>query len=131
MPPELRELLLKTKASATSEFVAISPRRSYLPYDGYLKALKRYCEEVGITIVSTHGLRHSTAEIWQEQGASRDDIQKLMAHSSSKITDRYIHNKGNQLEKVAKVIKLFPNGDESNLGVSQKVSQMPLEGGGR
>ncbi len=108
MPPELWDLLRREKESAISEFVAVSPRRSYLTYGGYLKALHRYCREAGITDVATHGLRHTTSEIWQEYGAGRDDIRVLLAHSSSKVTDRYIHDKGQRLEKVAKVIRLFP-----------------------
>lgn len=127
MPSELRDLLLRKRQQQNSEYVANSPQSEFLSYDGYSKALKRYCSEVGVTVVSTHGLRHSTAELWQAYGASKDDIQRLMAHSSSRVTDRYIHGGEGRLGIVASNIRLF---ETENSSVSQNVSQIRLVRGG-
>jgi hypothetical protein len=43
-----------------------------------------------------------------DAGASRDDLRILFAHQDSKTTDRYVHDRGNRLSKVAEVLELFP-----------------------
>jgi hypothetical protein len=45
--------------------------------------------------------------------SERQQSDSLFAHSSSSVTDRYIHDRGSQLEKVANVIRLFPVEDVS------------------
>jgi len=34
--------------------------------------------------------------------------RRLFAHSTPAVTDRYVHNRGTNLERVANVIQLFP-----------------------
>lgn len=46
-------------------------------------------------------------------GASRDDLRMLYNHSTSAVTDVYIHDKGERVGKVAEVIRLFPENKES------------------
>ena len=41
-------------------------------------------------------------------GADREDLRQLFAHSSLNVTDRYIRDRWSNLEKVTKVIRLFP-----------------------
>ena len=79
-----------------------------LNYDGYLLALKRYCKEAGITKIATHGLRHSTSGVYMAHGATRDDVYRLFEHSSPSVTERYIHDRGERVHQVAKLIRLFP-----------------------
>src|SRR6185436_19027306 len=56
------------------------PQQEFLSYDGYSKALKRYCRDAGVPEISTHELRHSTAGIWKRFGqASHDDMKMLFA----------------------------------------------------
>lgn len=107
IPPELREKLEAAKAVSKSEFVVTSIKGMFLQYGLYLRALKEYCKELGLPKIGTHGLRHSTSELYMHHGATRDDLRSLFAHSSTSVTDRYIHNRGTNLEKVATVIKLF------------------------
>ncbi len=68
-------------ACATGELIVASPTGKVLPYRFYLKAVKTYCEELGITVLGTHGLRHSTSELYMSHGATRDDLRSLFAHS--------------------------------------------------
>lgn len=109
VPPELLEKLRTAKSVSTSRFVVTSPRREMLNYYGYRMALKRYCEEIGVSKVVSHGLRHSTAAIYMAHGASRDDVRMLFRHSSSSVTDLYIHDTGENVDRVAQVIQLFPS----------------------
>jgi integrase len=59
-------------------------------------------------MIATHGLRHSTSGIYMANGATRDDLYRLFKHSSPPVTERYIHDKGEQVQKIAKLIRLFP-----------------------
>ncbi|MCX6102808.1 MAG: tyrosine-type recombinase/integrase [Proteobacteria bacterium] len=74
---------------------------------GNLEGHRRYCLEVEIPQVGTHGLRHSTSELYMAHGATRDDLRQLFAHSSIETTDRYVHNSGNTLHRVIQKISLF------------------------
>lgn len=109
IPPEVVEILLEAKGKAKSSYVAESAEGGMLSYEWYFRSPKRYCRECGLEAVGTHGLRHSTAGLYLSHGASRDDIKSLFAHSSYEVTDRYIHHRESNLEKVAGVIRLFPN----------------------
>lgn len=98
----------KEREKATSVFVATSPEGEMLSYEWYVRTLRRYCKQLAIPLIGTHGLRHSTSTLYLSHGATRDDIRQLFAHSDSSVTERYIHHRGSNLEKVAQVIRLFP-----------------------
>ena len=123
MPPELMEVLMRIKQTSTSEYVAVRPnQQGFMEYGGYLKALKRYCEQIGIKPIATHGLRHSTAGLYMMYGATRDDLRQFWQHSTAGVTDRYIHDKGQRMDGVANVIRLFPTPENSD--VSPKFPQI-------
>ena len=94
MPPELWEHLRNHRLRTTGEFVAAEFGETHLDYHAYLFQLRRLCEKAGVTPISTHGLRHSSSELYMAAGASRDDLRLLFAHSCSSVTDRYVHDKG-------------------------------------
>lgn len=106
-----KELLLKLqtlKPDAPTALVAAPDGCKMLDYSRYRRILVRYCNEAGVRPIASHGLRHSSSEVWMEAGASRDDLRILFAHQDSKTTDRYVHDRGNRLSKVADVLQLFP-----------------------
>ncbi|MGK5086347.1 site-specific integrase [Bdellovibrionota bacterium FG-2] len=108
MPPELLELMKREKLLSKSEFVVTAANGDFLPYHIYTVALKRYCREAGVKSLSSHGLRHSCSEIYMANGASRDDMRILLNHSTSTVTDGYVHDKGERVGRVAQVIQMFP-----------------------
>ena len=115
IPLELLDRLRRAKETASGPFVVPSPRGAdlVLPYRWYRPALRKYCKQLGIPVISTHGLRHSTSEIYLSHGASRDDLRELFAHSSLSVTDRYVRDRFSNLERVTNVIQMFPkNGHE-------------------
>lgn len=113
LPLELIQFLKGAKKNTTGDYVAATPFQEILSYEFYLESLKGYCRELEIPVIGTHGLRHSTSELYLHHGASKDDLRTLFAHSSQELTDRYIHGRGNNLEKVASVIRLFPDSSQS------------------
>lgn len=54
-------------------------------------AFHRLCKKVGIVDLRIHDLRHSFASLAVNAGASLYDVQKLLGHSSSQMTQRYAH----------------------------------------
>jgi integrase len=137
MPPELWEHLQARSQYATTEYIAAEKGETYLEYFGYLFTLQRYCREAEVTKISTHGLRHSSSELYMAAGASRDDLRLLFAHSCSSVTDRYVHDKGRRLDAVADNVVLFkprhrqPAPDSSGRkedGVSPKFPQIEKSG---
>ncbi len=123
MPLELRAMIAREQRKGLSKYVATSPKGGFLSYHSYHHALKRFCREAGVRAVTSHGLRHSTSEVYMAHGAGHAEIRKLFAHSSSKVTDRYIHDKGTRLEKVANTIQLFSSESGCESGVSPKFPQ--------
>lgn len=107
IPQEVLERLQVAYEERQTEWVVTSPKGNPLPYRWYLVALKTYCKTLGLTDLGTHGLRHSTSELYIHHGATRDDLRRLFAHSSPTVTDRYVHDRGTNLEKIANVIRLF------------------------
>jgi integrase len=109
MPPDLAELAaVRMRERASEDFIATELQQTMLQYNSYLKALKKYCEEAGVRKLATHGLRHSTSEIYLAHGATRDDLYKLFKHSSLNVTECYIHDKNEKVMKIADVIRLSP-----------------------
>ena len=110
IPSELLEMLQAAQREAKSEFVTPSPfTGEMLSYEYYLETLKNYCREIKVPVIGTHGLRHSTSELYHAGGATRDDLRQLFCHSSSEITDRYIHHNGS-LDKVVRGLRVLNGG---------------------
>ncbi len=127
LPPELWEKLRIGKDKPKSELVVTSPFGNVIPYLWYLRAVKDYCEVLKIPVLGTHGLRHSTSELYMSHGATRDDLRSLFAHSSLKVTERYLHGKDTNLEKVTNVIYLFKKESDPKMTPTQEVSNQPKE----
>ena len=61
-----------------------------------------------VVVVAVHVL----VQLYISHGASRDDLRALFAHSSLKVTERYLHGKDTNLAKVSNIIQLFPVGTD-------------------
>lgn len=109
IPSELVELLGTVRPHFPGDsFVVVSPSGGgMLPYRWYNHALQKYCRDLGLPRIGTHGLRHSASQLYLQHGASKEDLKELFAHSGMNVTERYIHNHQSNLDKVAGVIRLF------------------------
>lgn len=71
----------------------------------YDSQMYKLCDKAGIRHISMHGLRHTYATRAIERGMQPKVLQKLLGHSSIKITmDKYVHVTDDSL---AKAVKLF------------------------
>jgi integrase len=54
--------------------------------------LKKYCEELGITVISVHGLRHTHASLLLFAGVSIASVAKRLGHADMTTTQQtYLH----------------------------------------
>ena len=113
-------MLQTGRKRSTTEYVALSPSGEFVSHSGYIHALQRYCRDLRITVISTHGLRHSTSTLYMAHGASRNDLRMLFGHSTERVTDRYVHDNGEKLNGVANNVLLFRNPGDRGSGGSPK-----------
>jgi integrase len=62
---------------------AVSPQ-------GYSANIDRYAKRAGLGHLSPHGLRHSAAKLRRATGASIEECQALLGHTSVAVTARYL-----------------------------------------
>jgi len=105
LPPELLHLLKVSKLRASGKFVAATSFNEMLSYEHYRKTLNQYCSELGIPEIATQGLRHSTAGIYLEEGATDKDIAVLLDNPTA--VERYIHSEPRGVDRFAKSIRLL------------------------
>lgn len=51
--------------------------------------LHQYCEQLGITVISVHALRHTHASVLLGKGISLQSVAKRLGHSNTTTTERY------------------------------------------
>ena len=75
----------------------------------YDTQMYKLCEKAGIRHISMHGLRHTYATRAIEKGMQPKILQKLLGHSSIKITmDKYVHVTDDSLANAVKLFDLMP-----------------------
>lgn len=127
LPPELWAKLREAKRNATSEYVAPSMNGGMLQYKSYFRGLRQMCKEAGLPKLGTHGLRHTTSALYRKHGASKEDMRELYAHSSTTVTERYLHGEGTSLQRVARQIRLFDDVPPSSDPTPQPPENFPVE----
>lgn len=102
MPHPLSEYLkAKRGGQRPSSFVAIGKSGEMLDYQVFLIKLKRLCKEAGVTVVTPHELRHSSTELWVFNRATQADCGRQLNHSSSSVTETYMHRTDDRLQEIA------------------------------
>jgi integrase len=114
MNPVLKDYLASAFDAAADKtgFVCQGPmsdkrksRRPMLKPESYGPWLKRLCQKAGVPAVSSHVLRHSCTELFYIEGASIEDLRRLLNHKDSKTTLRYVHRTDDRLRGIAAKIK--------------------------
>ena len=107
MIPALKDLLLEHRhGKSPNDFVVQGNRKAMLGYSSFRNALHRLCKEIGIKSVTPHELRHSATELWVEQGATEEDIVRLLNHSGAPSVRRYLHRDNSRLQLIASTIAI-------------------------
>lgn len=100
MIPALRKRLLAVQDK--TGYVARDERGKHVSYEGYKTFLRRLRVKLKLELKGSHGLRHTTNEIWQ---LGLDQLQVLLGHDSRRSTERYYHRKEVELQKLARQVK--------------------------
>ena len=85
------EFLAKLKENATSDYVWPNPETGK-PFVQMHYAWKRLCKDAGLPAdLRMHDLRHSFASFLVNNGRTLYEVQHILGHHSSKVTQRYAH----------------------------------------
>lgn len=76
---EAREMLRKTAMSCKPHPETVR------------KVMRTACKRAGVAKITPHQLRHSRASLWHAQGVPTKNVSVLLGHSSTEITENYLH----------------------------------------
>lgn len=108
MPDVLRNFFEATcKHRFPMNFVAPGFRGGMLEQKKFYNGLKSLFKSAGVREISPHGLRHSCTEIWFRNGATLEDVRRLLNHKSADTTRRYVHRTDERLHTLAKSIAML------------------------
>lgn len=64
-----------------------------LSYQGLRKMYMKYCSKIGVSALSPHSARHSSATLMMEGGGDIVEISKILGHASTDFTiNTYVHS---------------------------------------
>lgn len=90
---ETHQFLMRLRQQDGSDGHVFMGERGPLGYEGIYKVVKRLCHRAGITgrRSSPHTFRHTAGTLLIEAGCDLDTVQKILRHSSVKVTEKYVH----------------------------------------
>jgi integrase len=75
------------------------------------RVVARLCKQAGVAAIRFHDLRHTFASNLVMQGKPLYDVQKLLGHSTSAMTERYAHLSPNYLNGVTECLNFAPSSE--------------------
>lgn len=107
---DAKKILARIKeANPNSEYLFIDENGEILYQDTFNEKLKEVCKEIGIEYFSSHKIRFCVASYLYIEGVSVHILQKLLGHTTLKMTLHYLRNvkKDEQiLEKMENILCL-------------------------
>lgn len=129
----LERLKLQRARFPESEFVVCQPDLSSVSAMQVIHTLKRGIAARGLKRVTVHGLRHTFASLYMQNGGDLYDLQKVMGHQSAVTTERYRHTDPEYLKKKCNIFDLYsgPPKEPSSAQIPPKAEkpQLRLVGG--
>jgi len=71
------------------------------PYTTIMKVWSRLRTKTGLPHLRLHDLRHSYASFLVNSGRTLNEVQQILGHSDSKVTERYAHLSTRTLQDAA------------------------------
>lgn len=99
----INELLLKK--NPTKYLLYNSLKNKEVNYEVVRYLMKILKEKFNLTNLYPHLFRHTIATYWLENGADVYFVQKVLGHSNTKITERYLHESTKYRKKVFDQVK--------------------------
>lgn len=106
LPEEGVRVLTKMKALNPDGKLLFMHKGRPLTTDTFNRRLKKYCNEIGITYLSSHKIRFTGASLLFNAGVKPIDIQPLLGHSTLTMTEHYIGQRveDNDLSQMARIL---------------------------
>ena len=98
----IRNITIRTAKSA--------PYLGNVGYNGFHIAYFKARDAAGLPEVRIHDLRHTYASLLINNGVSLYEVQELLGHSSSAMTQRYAHLQPNQLRSRTEIVGRIVDG---------------------
>lgn len=95
MTPELGRLLLELRAAKShiSEFVFLEKDGAEVRYGHIYRRFRKAQVKAGIkNLIRFHDMRHTFASNYVAKGGNVYDLQKILGHSKTEMTQRYAHH---------------------------------------
>ena len=93
---EIREVTYKPDEVAKNALF-LSRKHHRISVDSVQLFLKKTCQKAGITTISPHKLRHTSATLMLQNGVDVRTIMDVLGHSSLSTTQRYTHVANDEL----------------------------------
>lgn len=82
------------------------------PEDLVKKVIPKLCKESGVKYIGVHGLRHTFATLYMQNGGYLTDLQEILGHSTPELTRKYyIHFSKNELSRKANIVSVGSSGN--------------------
>lgn len=105
MAAALVEYLRTVKGNqGPDDFVARGKAGGRLDHHVFNDGLRALCHEAGVSRVTPHELRHSCTELFVTEGASIEDLRRLLNHKDMETTEGYMHRTPERLRNLARAI---------------------------
>ncbi|MDG4647105.1 site-specific integrase [Roseibacterium sp. SDUM158017] len=109
-----RELGLRVSAD---DYVFLNPRTGTC-YNSFHIAYFKARDAAGLPDVRIHDLRHTFASLLINNGVSLYEVQELLGHSSTAMTQRYAHLQPNQLRSRTEIVSRLVDGGAADGGAA-------------
>jgi site-specific recombinase XerD len=80
------------------------------PYTTIMKVWTRLRNKAGLPHLRLHDLRHSYASFLVNSGRTLYEVQQILGHSDSKVTERYAHLSSKTLQEAANTASVIIQG---------------------
>ncbi len=107
--PTVRRILLERKLKSGGSESMFQGEASYSLRGKLQRSFKKACKRAEITDLRFHDLRHTVGTRLGEEGVPIQTISKLLGHTSTKMTERYVHPD----ESVKKATDILANFSDS------------------
>jgi integrase len=103
----LERLRQQRERNPKSDFVIVNETGGMINWMQLTRLLKRGVKITQIRPVTMHGLRHTFASLYMENGGDLYDLQKIMGHQDVSTTERYRHTDPEYLRRKCQVTDLY------------------------
>jgi integrase len=98
---------LDTEGNFTHVFIN---KETGKPYTTIMKVWTRLRTKAGLPHLRLHDLRHSYASFLVNSGRTLYEVQQILGHSDSKVTERYAHLSSKTLQEAANTASVIIQG---------------------